>query len=174
MLEGLNDYIVIKMTDDFPNYTHFDDLDIICKDAEILAKNLLAHNTPSGVDRILVSQTGTGHIHLDYYIPTHNNLNLRFDLIDSFSYTKFQVNGEYMDLVLDRKGIKVIDEKKVYIPRRVDDLVIRFLEWVEYPAKKKHQRYVKENLDSDMMDEFVSIILKNTTLIKEHMRDIIV
>ena len=171
LLSDLSDYAVIKMADDFPNYVHYDDLDIICKDSQSLVDKILELPKNNGVKRIEVSESKSKHIHIDYYIPNNTTLNFRLDLIDNLVYSKFYVNSDYINVVLERRHSKQVNDSLIYIPSKVDDLVIRFFEWMQYPHKKKHYFYVIQNID-DVKDEFIDTILANTHLTRETLDDV--
>jgi len=170
LLSNLSDYAVIKMADNFPNYVHFDDLDVICKDKKTLMGKVLELPTPTGIEKLDVIETND-HIHIDYYIPNNGTLNFRLDLIDDLKYSKFYVNSDYINIVLDRLDSKKVNDELIYVPNKVDDLVIRFFEYLEYPQKEKHYVYVKQNM-VDVKDEFIDIILTNTHLTRETLNDL--
>jgi|15BtaG_2_1085339.scaffolds.fasta_scaffold41981_1 hypothetical protein len=170
LLNGLEDYAIIKMTDSFPNYTHYDDLDIICKNSDKLRDNVLKKPVSNSIERVNVTVSKSKHTHIDYYIPNNNILNFRLDLSSILAYSKFYVDSNYINKVLERKEFKLVDGKKIYIPNKVDDLVIRFFEWIQYPHKEKHYHYVIQNID-DVKDEFIDIILTNTHLTRETLHD---
>jgi len=164
LLSNLSDYAVIKMADNFPNYVHYDDLDIICRDKKSLMHKVLDMELPVGINKISTVEKGN-HIHIDYYIPGNKTLNFRLDLIDSLSYSKFNVNINYINTIIDNSVTKNIGNEAIYVPVNVDDLVIRFFEFLEYPYKKKHYTYVRANITKwNLRDEFIDIILTNTNL----------
>jgi hypothetical protein len=171
LLDELEDYAIIKMADSFPNYTHYDDLDVICKDSAVLRDKVLKKSMPNSVERVNVTVSKSKHTHIDYYIPRNNTLNFRLDLSSVLAYSKFYVDSNYINKVLERKESKLVDNKKIYIPNKVDDLVIRFFEWLEYPKKEKHYFYVLKNIN-DVKEEFIKTILANTHLTRETLDDV--
>ena len=181
VLDGLSDYVIIKSHEYFPNYYDYNDLDILCKNREVLGKEIL-----DKVDvyrdigfEVKVHNKGVRK-HIDLWPPGSNKLNLRFDLMDTFPYDitlghrhrSFDVNKEYLDFILDRKTVSHIETPKaftdktvdVFVPNRVDDLVLRFFEWTHQPHKDRHINHVKEHFSREIEDEFLTIIDKYSNL----------
>ena len=86
ILDGVDDYVIIKDDDDIPNYRSRDDLDILCKDRNKLKDIILPRLKPYQRKefynkKLLIKEYE--HI-LDVYPPNSSSLNFRFDLLDSF------------------------------------------------------------------------------------------
>ena len=186
-LEGLDDYVILKSHEYFPHYYDNDDLDILCKDKKYMFEHIYSkmvkeypnfnYKDKNGdVKRRLNNEHSKTFI--DAYPPNFDKLNFRFDLLEKFPYnfdlnhstTNIKVNEQYFDLIFERKIQKTIntpytflEEKiKIWFPNEIDDLVLRFLEWVWQPNKIRHIQAVKDNYNNE--DEFIHIINKYTNL----------
>lgn len=144
------DYVIMKLPDYFPNYTDFSDLDILIKKNDIISivetiKNELKNY--SGSYKIIDTN---GHIQIDYYENGHNRLNFKFDFLYDLdiSYKKSKFVNDFSEKVLSKK----IKYNSIYIPTLEHELVIRWVEYVEYisirPDKIKHLNYIK-NCEKD-------------------------
>ena len=177
-LEGLDDYVVIKGHDYFPNYYDYDDLDILCKDKDTLFDTLhsrLSEEYPSFDIKIKDKKIRK---HIDLYPPGFSKLNFRFDLLGEFpfknhlnhNHNKINVKQEYLSVIFDRKVRKLVntstafncDESYIWFPHETDDLVLRFLEWVWQPHKTRHILSVRENFKNE--EEFIDIINTYTSI----------
>ena len=171
-LEGLDDYVVIKGHDYFPNYYDYDDLDILCKDKDNLF-NILQDRLSSEYPNFDMKTRDKGiRNHIDMYPPEFSKLNFRFDLLGEFPFSKHlnhnhnkvEVKKEYFNLIFDRKVRKLVSTSKafelvelyIWFPYETDDLVLRFLEWVWQPHKTRHIQAVRDNFKNK--DEFIEII----------------
>ena len=177
-LKDLDDYVIIKGHDYFPNYYDYDDLDILCKDKDNLF-NVLNDRLSNKYPKFDIKTKDKGiRKHIDLYPAGFTKLNFRFDLLGKFPYdshlnhshNKINVKNEYFDLIFSRKVRKLIDVPvtfncdKLYawFPSDVDDLVLRFLEWVWQPHKTRHINDFKAKFKHE--DEFIKIINEYTTI----------
>ena len=181
-LEDLDDYIVLKGHEYFPNYYDYDDLDILCKDKNHMFQQLNTKIEKEYPQFNIKTKDKDVRIHLDITPPNFNKLNFRFDLLDRFPYnvklnhftTHIEVSEEYFNLIFDRKILKTIitpptftEEKiKIWFPHEIDDIVLRFLEWVWQPHKTRHIQAVRDNFNNE--DEFIDIINKYTNIEINH------
>ena len=185
-----DDYVIIKDDGMFPNYVDNDDLDLLCKDRNILREcviNQLGDYEENGYKivekkkqvrhHIDIIPSGTNELNKPYGVG--NTLNFRFDLLDEPPYlqkfghftNKIQVKDNFFDFILDRKIQKefewpVMFEKqgtfKVNFPCDTDDLVVRFLEWVWQPHKSRHINYVVNNFKNT--SEFIEVVNEFTNV----------
>tara|TARA_R100001377_G_C3192413_1_gene111145 strand:- start:241 stop:1239 length:999 start_codon:yes stop_codon:yes gene_type:complete len=177
-LEGLDDYVVLKGHDYFPNYYNYDDLDILCKDKQNLFDDIHSIVNKTHSDCTIKTKDKNVRIHIDIIPPGFDKLNFRFDLLDMFPYditlnhqtTHIQVSREYFNMIFNRKVKRGItpstafdqDSIQVWFPSEVDDLVLRFLEWVWQPHKTRHIQAVRDKFNHS--DEFIDIINKHTNI----------
>jgi len=162
---GIDDYAILKLSDSFPNYCDYEDIDILCKDAEAFLRHILEVGKKyqrQGFE-IKVDRTN-GHLHVDFYPPGAKRLNFRFDLISNFSYEKFEVNPRYCEIVLRSRRRINRGRLEIQVPSVEHDLAIRFFEYAEWhdrrPDKIKHWEYIKKHLCSD----FVAVVNRYTNL----------
>ncbi len=177
-----DDYIIIKDDDMFPKYTDRDDLDIICKDRKVLCEYILKElevYKEYGYE-IVVKEKGVRH-HIDLIPPGFVDMNYRIDLLDEFPYlqqfhhhtNKIEVKDDFYDFLLERKVKKEFEYLimfgqdgtfEVNFPNQVDDLVVRFMEWVWQPHKSRHINYVIKNIQNIDMSEFIDIVTGYTNI----------
>ena len=185
-----DDYVIIKDDNSFPNYVDDDDLDFICKDRNILRNQIISQlseyerlgyriveNDKKVRHHIDIIPEGTNQKNQPYGVS--NLINFRFDLLDTSPYlqqfnhhtNKIEIADDFYDSILERKVKKTFEwpvmfEKQgnfeVNFPNDIDDLVLRFIEWVWQPHKKRHIEYVKNNLTNT--SEFIYIINSNTNI----------
>jgi hypothetical protein len=177
-LEGLDDYVVLKGHDYFPNYYNYDDLDILCKDKQVLFNDIHSRVNKTHLDSEIKTKDKNVRIHIDIIPPGFDKLNFRFDLLDKFPYditfnhttTHIIVSEEYFNMIFDRKEQKNIitstafdqESIQIWFPSAVDDLVLRFLEWVWQPHKIRHIQAVRDKFNH--ADEFIDIINTHTNI----------
>ena len=185
-----NDYVIIKDDGMFPNYVDNDDLDLLCKDKNILREcviNQLGDYKKNGYKiveknkqkryHIDIVPSGTNESNKPYGVG--NTLNFRFDLLDEPPYlqefghftNKIKVNDNFFNFILDRKIQKEFEwpvmfgkqgKFKVNFPCDTDDIVIRFLEWVWQPHKSRHINYVVNKLKNT--SEFIEVVNEFTNV----------
>ncbi len=163
--DGIGNYVILKLPDDFPNYCDHSDIDILCGDVERFKAHILEKGKVYESQGFKIEVTKNGeNTHIDFYPPRAQRLNFRFDLIDDLTYEKFQVSPELACIVLDNR--KRINKNDVWIcvPSIEYDLAIRLMEYVEYkddrPDKIKHLNYVSKF----KMDCHLNIINKYTDM----------
>jgi|ETNvirenome_6_85_1030632.scaffolds.fasta_scaffold00881_12 hypothetical protein len=138
------EYCLMKIPEDFPNYQRHSDLDILCRDkSKLVAYTLSALASRADLTLRISHPRGGKHSHVDAYCLS-NTLDLKFDFIDSFdTYEKSIVNPTLKDEILSTK----VKDNSVFVPRTPHEMVIRMLEYREYrdirPDKIKHLRYVE-------------------------------
>ena len=119
--------------------------------------------------------------HIDIIPPNFDKLNFRIDLLDTLPYMQqfhhatnmIEVNSDYYDIILQRKRIEIFNYPLMYerektftvnFPSHIDDLVLRFMEWVWQPHKTRHIKYVIKHLTNDFTDEFIATVNKYTNI----------
>ena len=177
-LEHLDDYVILKSHDYFPNYYTYDDLDILCKDKNKLFHDIHSRISKAHSDCDIKTKDKNVRMHLDITPPGFNKLDFRFDLLDKFPYqvkfnhttTEIIVSDKYFNSIFDRKVQKEIltptafeqEGINIWFPSEVDDLVLRFLEWVWQPHKTRHIQAVRDKFDH--ADEFIDIVNTHTNI----------
>jgi len=164
--KNIDDYVILKLSDSFPNYFDYSDVDILCRNRDDFSTHILK------VGKAYEKQGFKIEVHMedknlqvDFYPPKAQRLNLKFDLLDTLSiYENIVVGRHYSDVVLDSRQKISRDGVDILVPSLEHDLAIRFLEYVEYkdkqPDKIKHWKYVQKfnNLD------FINVLKRYTNL----------
>ncbi|MBI5388565.1 MAG: FkbM family methyltransferase [Verrucomicrobia bacterium] len=146
---GPQDYAILRLSENFPNYADYSDIDILCGNPLTFLRHILAVGEAYEARGYTIRVEPLGcQLHVDFYPPGATRLSLRFDLIDNFTeFHKFTVTPEYAAEVLARRKRVERGGVSVFVPQEVDDLALRILEFVEHdperPSKRKHLDYVK-------------------------------
>ena len=197
------DYVIIKDDGMFPNYVDNDDLDLLCKDRKIFREHIIKEmeEYQNQNYKIFEKDKKVRH-HIDIIPPgtngenqqygVNNLINFRFDLLDHSPYLQqfhhhtnaIEIKDTFYTDIIDRKIQKefkypiMFNQKgkfKVNFPNEVDDLVLRFLEWVWQPHKERHIRYVIENIKPDHFNEFIKVIngYTNIEINEEYIKNLV-
>jgi len=154
LLSEIDDYILIKKSDEFPNYNPGSDVDILVMDKNFAINKTIEYYESSFVELLeLRVSDNEFHSHIDFLF--NGEIDIRIDLIDNFDfYTKFSVkNSFFIKLFKDSQTIH-IDDFSLKVPSAEDDLTIRYFEYLEYYDryynKIKHLDYI-----CDVDDEII-------------------
>lgn len=154
LLCEIEDYVLIKKSKEFPDYSSGSDVDLLVMDKNTALQKVVDFYESyfSSKGELKVSDNEY-HCHIDFLADA--KLDIRIDLIHNFDFfTKFSVkNGFFIKVFKDRQ-IFDIEKGSVYIPAPEDDLTIRYFEYLEYfdlyPNKIKHLDYI-----CDVKDELL-------------------
>ena len=142
-------FVVIKMSDDFPNYFKGDDIDIFCEDLNSLVERTLLFGNKyvqkGGWEIRLTRKDKNKKIHIDFIYV--GELEIRFDLHGSLpEYKKVSLKQGFFNSILKNKVKKDVKDYLVYVPSEIDEMVLRYIEFHEYfdkrPDKIKHLDYI--------------------------------
>ncbi|GEM_PF-727315 len=149
ILAGAEDYVVVRMSAEFPAYETHSDVDLLCGDPLKILGHILrrAKTYEDRGFKVEVSATGW-QLHVDFFPPKANRLDFRFDLIGGFeSFNKVSIAPDYVTAILNRKRKVTRDGRTFLIPDEADDLALRLLEYAENidsrPDKVKHLKFVQ-------------------------------
>jgi glycosyltransferase involved in cell wall biosynthesis/lipopolysaccharide biosynthesis glycosyltransferase len=162
---GIDDYVILRLPDSFPNYRDYSDIDILCKKKEDFLTHILGVGGKYEQQgwQIRINRDGP-NLHVDFYPPNAERLNFRFDLVDSLSYGKFSLDGAYSSVVLQNRRRVKCDGVEVWVPAVEHDLAIRFFEYIEWrdarPEKVKHWEYIRNCNNTD----FAEVVNKYTDM----------
>ena len=135
------DYVILRKSDLFPDYTPCSDIDILCEDINEFKDSLHLFVLKSKCSLNVILDINANRTHFNMI---HNNkIDLSFDLRDKLYYTKFKVNQRHIKDII--KNAKVINIKNtiVNVPSDGYEIATRLMEYIEYPNKIKHLKYLK-------------------------------
>ncbi|MDY6838319.1 MAG: hypothetical protein SWH78_10120 [Thermodesulfobacteriota bacterium] len=158
LLANIEDYVLIKKSAEFPNYSLGSDVDLLVMDKDTALQRVVhfyeSHFSTNGQLRVTDQEY---HCHIDFLL--HGKLNVRIDLLYDFGFfTMFSVKrGFFIKIFRDRRLVK-IGNSSVYIPAPEDELTIRYFEYLEYfdryPNKLKHLEYICDVKDQLLRKRF--------------------
>lgn len=154
------DYVIIKMTPEFPNYYKGSDVDILCLDLNKFSGTIfdIGNNYINNSNcRMEVSNIEeNSHTHIDFFFD--DDLDFRFDLYSSMpKFNVIKMKKYYFYSVIDRR-VSFFREYNmgkypVYIPSPVDELILRYLEYLGWyekrPDKIKHLHYILDKISEE-------------------------
>lgn len=167
-------YCVVKMSPTFPLYTRGEDVDIFCYSPADFTGRILAWGNSYVQDgyRIKVSEVHREeHVHVDLF--QGDTLVFRFDLYGALPrYEKLLVKPALFESVIENAQVTRFqaggEEVGVRVPATVDELLIRYLEFMEFydvrPAKIKHLEYILEGSDAATREKLLAKLHHYTQL----------
>jgi FkbM family methyltransferase len=154
--ENIDGYVILKLSDRFPAYDDYSDIDVLCRNPRSFIEHVLKIGqsyAPQGIRAEL--HQGTRSVHVDFYAPGASRLNFRFDVFSDLVYDNVSVRQGFAEAVLNSARLINAGNVPVYVPAVGFDLAVRFLEYLEHrqnrPDKVKHWEYVKKNYHPDFM-----------------------
>lgn len=153
-------YVVVKLSEDFPNYYPYSDIDIICYDSDRIARKILttANYYAEKGFTIKISSDNRGIIKIDLYEKSCSKLDFRFDILSEVpKYEKTSIKDVFKYSIIENRISINRDfnnfQYKLYVPDTVHDVIFRYLEYVEYydirPDKIKHLNYIIAKLNDE-------------------------
>lgn len=147
---GAEDYVILRLSEEFPNYTDASDVDLLCANIVAILRRIMTIGSAYETQGIKICvQAIQRQLHVDFYSSLTDRLVFRFDLIDSLdTYNQFAVSINYAADILARKRKLVRNGLEIYVPDPDDDLALRFLEYLKHkderPSKVKHLEFIKK------------------------------
>jgi hypothetical protein len=144
IFNNLYDYVVIKYRDTLPKYHENEDIDILTSNIQ---KNLNILINIYDKQKFKHKIITINEYHIQFDLIKHKQRILKFDLYEKLDYKNFSIDENIYRLILKNK----IHNNIAYIPSLLDDLSLRYCEYIEYEnveRKQKHLHYVskfKEN-----------------------------
>lgn len=149
-------YCIVKNSN-LLSYNQGEDIDIFCYNIKEII-NVICHVGKTYVESqgysIKITEVVVGkHVHVDFMFK--KKIDYRFDLYGELpSYKKMNVRLGFFGSVIENAQILELgnnnEKVKVYVPCRIDDYIIRYLEYCEWyavrPEKIKHINYIEENI----------------------------
>ena len=135
VFKGMPEYVVIKMRDDFPDYTPGQDIDILCKDIFQVMTHIGKYYRLKdfSVSQIGLDELSYTHYHFDHYLyESIGKIDIRFDLYSE--YISPQLTADALQFKTTRKGVNV--------PISIFDSIIKSYEYL-VNGKRKYEDYAK-------------------------------
>lgn len=155
-----DDYVLLKKWGGFPEYTPGSDVDLLVVDRQRASRSVQDYliKTINGEETILRVSDGKSHTHID--ICEGKNIILRVDLIDGFDFfTKFAVQDALKIKIFLTRVAQKVGDFEVFIPCPDFDLLIRYLEYLEWferrPDKIKHLDYILSHSDNAQREQLI-------------------
>lgn len=154
LLEFINNeqYCFIKFNNSL-EYLEGSDFDIFCYNASILAGKIIefGHQYIDEGFTIEVKEK-QNNIYVDFML--NERINLRFDIYDQLPpYKNLCIKSGFFNSVLEGRQTKTIDNYTVFIPSKIDDYLLRYIEYIEWykvrEDKVKHLNFIIDNINSD-------------------------
>lgn len=145
------DYVIIKLSNNFPNYFEGEDLDIFCENIDFFAKKILSIGNEyirKNDCEVRVRQKNDNHYHIDFIF--NKKLDLRFDLYGKLpNYTNLKLKNNLFGTILKNKIAKQKINYSIYVPSPNEEMILRYVEFLEWfdkrPDKIKHLDFVLNN-----------------------------
>ncbi len=154
-----NEYVIIKMSKEFPNYNKGSDIDVLCNDVKEFIESILEVGNKylsQGFMIEVINNEENVHTFVDFYID--GDLDFRFDLYSAMPLlNSIKMKPSYFYSVIDRRRSFLIDfngEKyPIYIPSEIDEIILRYLDYMELyekrPDKIKHIDYIRDKITDE-------------------------
>lgn len=171
---GRTSYCVVKMSRTFPLYRQGEDVDIFCYSVADFTKKILAWGNDYVKDGYSIQVTNLHQkqqLHVD--LLKDEGLQFRFDLYGELPvYKKLMLKPALFESVIENAQTIPYqagsEMAMVKIPSRVDDLLIRYLEFMEYydvrPSKLKHLEFIMEQGDQETRERLLEKLHHYTRL----------
>jgi len=150
-------YCIIKIKNNFPDYSLGDDIDVFCYDSITFSKKILEIGNIylfQGFEIKVMSTSGYQQTYIDFFY--NGNLEFRFDLYQSLPvYKNIKIRPALFSSIIEnavpKKRYFQNQQFNIYLPNAVDDMLIRYIEYHEWyiqrPDKIKHLEYIMKNSD---------------------------
>lgn len=177
LISKLDNYVILRASDVFPDIPEGGDVDILVDDRDFAEEKLVQQflqiklkNTTCSVVR------HAHHTHLD--IISDGSFVCRLDLIDSFSFLKkIHVKQSFAPRILANKTNQLHAGYTVYFPSKLDDLLIRYIEYLEYyheiPTKEKHLFYLMSQCNETLWLELIEHAHRYTKFIHANYQGVV-
>ena len=158
LLCKIEDYVLIKKSKEFPDYSSGSDVDLLVMDKdEALQRVVDFYESDFSSKGALKVSNNEYHCHIDFLVD--DKLDIRIDLIHNFDFlSRFSVKNAFFIKIFKDRLLIDIENGSIYIPAPEDDLTIRYFEYLEYfdlyPNKIKHLDYICDVHDELLKKHF--------------------
>ncbi len=151
-------YCVVKLSEDYPNYYTYSDIDIFCYDIVAFTHKILDFAQPYIQKgwRVNVFDCTKNHIQIDFFEEGAEKLDFRFDLYNSLpKYKKVNLKDGFFTMVME---FAQKNEKNVFVPSKIDECILRYVEYIENydirADKIKHVDYIMQKIPDKDINTF--------------------
>lgn len=153
-----DEYYCIIKRNNIIEFRNGADIDIFCYDLTSFTKKIIKASKifiKNGYE-LKINDEIENHWHLD--LCKENTISVRFDIYNTLpSFKKVNVKKAFFACVLENRVEEKIminnNKLKVYYPALIDELIIRYIEYIENyklrPDKIKHLEYIMRKLDEN-------------------------
>lgn len=161
------EYCIIKIGEQFPNYEKSSDIDIFAKNSDIFIKKLI-HELQKFIfhsEKIEIKILNKNQTHINFMVG--ESLELKFDVYSAMpNYKKLLIKPALFESIVEQRINKKIKVNKsvisVCVPSTTHELMLRYFEYIEWydqvPSKIKHHDFILKNVRSD---KALESLLKN-------------
>ena len=163
---GSEDYCVVKISEQFPQYSSGDDIDLYCYDSDKIGRKVLEWGnkyTKEGLNIRVTTKPEYRHVTVDFM--KGKEIELRFDLYGQMPrYKKLLIRPALFESVIEHsEPVNYSHDGQrftVKVPNIIDDMVLRYLEFIEWynvrPDKVKHLDFIVERIDEEKKERFLT------------------
>ncbi len=147
-----NEYAVIKLIATDSSIKAGSDIDIVCANRHSFARELIGklNELVDDSTHLLIYDT-PWFTHVD--VMKKNTLVVKFDLINRFHYRKFKLRADFAEEVLRQKVRRTHNKHRIFVADKIDDGVVRKLEYLNSNQKKIHHLEYLQDLDIKTQDQ---------------------
>jgi len=139
-------YCIVKKSLDFPEYEEGEDIDIFCYFVERIIEKILFKLKDYNFEIKVKKENKRAYIDL----LKDDKIYFRFDIYGKMpKYKNILIKDAFFSSIIENSHF----ENNIKVPSKIDEMIIRYLEYQEYyaqrPDKIKHIEYIKEYLNED-------------------------
>ena len=143
------EYYVIKLSDLFPEVKYGDDIDFVVGNLKQFQDRILSYFNNIKIYTTKINQINNKKIHIDIF--SNASLILRLDIYcGKPSSPNIKLKKNYYESIMrysEIKNFKIEDLKiSVKVPQEKYELLIRIIEFSNFPFKTKHKDFIKKKL----------------------------
>jgi hypothetical protein len=159
LLARIDDYVLIKKSNEFPVYIEGSDVDLIVYDKENVIKKICSYHDAviNDAGEVKISDTNE-HCHIDMFFG--GKLEIRIDLIDNLDFFEnIEAKSSFIVKIFKDRKMESLNGGYIYVPSEEDDLTLRYFEYLEYfnryHNKIKHLDYICSIDDQALKQKFI-------------------
>lgn len=161
-------YILVRSSPDFPAIPKNGDIDVLTLDPDAFALKVMTHWPNAGLE-VTVRSIAADHIQIDV-LHSDGQRRTMYDIYGSKGLcSKSPISPAFATWSLARREPRRIDDysdyadcNTVWVPRRVDEAVFRYSEYVAsfWTGREKdwHIEWITERLTREERDEFLGLV----------------